>query len=41
MLSVVSAPKKGTGGETLEGHSLVDLDESSDDEPVVGFPETS
>jgi len=39
VLSVVSAPKKKEG--TLEGLSLVDLDESSDDELVVGPPETS
>ena len=31
----------GTGGETLEGHGLIDLDESGDDELVVGLPETS
>ena len=33
--------ERSTGGETLEGHSLVDLDESSDDELVVGPPATS
>lgn len=32
--------RRGTG-EAPEGHSLVDLDESSDDELVVGLPKTS
>ena len=31
----------GIGREKLEGHDLVDLDESSDDELVAGLPETS
>ncbi|KAI9450818.1 hypothetical protein BJY52DRAFT_1300845 [Lactarius psammicola] len=39
VLSVVSAPMKGQG-DGLEG-ALVDLDESSDDELVVGLPGTS